>query len=228
MSDVATLENSFLEFERRIHNFYGFLYGNSEYLHKSPEFFKNTQTNSVFAYLKNEQERIYTSSGSTDQHTTYTSKIQPDFLNQVSALLSNLLSDFFNFLSEIAQIWSKQILPEFFDLFVNVTIKFARKFKVESLFPLNWVVNIFTLIGMSNINAKTIQNITGAVQFKIIPVSWINIPFWSNYLETLPSEANPELIKAVRQMIFMAKIIEDDNIRATKSQAEIHRNVRFG
>lgn len=221
---IITLENAHAEFKKTTTYLFEKLYEEKNYLQ---EIITTKQDNSLVSYLQQIQENQYTTTGYQTEDNILSSGTQQNYLNRIILLISEIITRIWKFLKSIVEIYSNQILPDFFDTFITILIQFSKKYKSDPIFPLNSIFTFFTIIGMRNIHAKTFHSLSGAIQWRICSVKWINIPFWENYLQISGQDIDDATREAIQHMIIIAKIMEDDNLSIAQSYADMYKELQY-
>ena len=118
---VVTLENAQIEFKKTVTYLFEKLYEEKNYLQ---EIITTKQDNSLVSYLQQIQENQYTTTGYQVDDSILSSGTQQNYLNRIISLISEIITRIWNFLKSIVEIWSDQILPDFFDTFITILINF--------------------------------------------------------------------------------------------------------
>lgn len=226
MNEISTYKNSIAEFETSIELLFEKLYKTSDDPNLR-DYSGNMITHSMTSYVNNQENQRSLSWGVSEESQSFTGSSTPNISDEILKFLSSFFSQLFNFLKEVVETWSYEILPKFFDIFISTMLKFVKSYKIDPILSFQTIYSLFHSIGMRIIYPETLKRVTAALQWRICSIEWLNIPFWKNYYQTLPIDINPNVKQALLQMIRTAEIISQDKLNIEKTQAEINREYRF-
>jgi len=185
--------------------------------------------NQVFNEFRNTMSQLFENFYAFKKSPISSSSLVTDDLTQTSETeihFSSQINQFYTFLQEffqkIIETWSNQVLPEFYDIVIEIALSYAKRFRKDPIFPLNIIYNFFYLIGMRNILVKTIKRITGALQWSIVSTTWVNIPFWLNIYDSFSNIAvEKDAKEALKEMIVTAQFMEADELRVSRTLSDL-------
>lgn len=126
-----------------------------------------------------------------------------------------IISDFFEFLEKLLKTviqkfkeWYNQfveILPELFDLFIEGLMKYYKESKKEIPLSFGDLYRFFTLFGLREIQASTLNKLSVALQWKLIPSNWISLEFLLDYRSSLLKNTPKDILVSLENLIKISK-----------------------
>jgi hypothetical protein len=126
-----------------------------------------------------------------------------------------IVRDFFEFLEKLLKSviqklkeWYNQfveLLPELFDLFIEGLMKYYKESKKQIPLLFGDIYRFFTLFGLREIQANTLNKLSVALQWKLIPSNWISLEFLHDYKSSLLKNTPKEILISLENLIKILK-----------------------
>jgi len=165
--------------------------------------------NSSASSSKNQQKNV-----STGQGEGLSSISEHDPSHNIEELLINLRAEFSQY---------HDLLPEIFDSTIDIILDFSQKNKIYPPISFKMLYLYILSVNLQGIPEKTIKKIGSALQWRKLPVKWVNLDFWVDYYLFISNSSSNSYKNAIRILILIIRTAQTEELKQAEFEAEVRR-----
>ena len=182
------------------------------------EVVKETIQSLLNAYINYE---IYEENQFIDNTTPFdfeTSSPIIEFFNFIVKILNKLMNTIKEIYFNI-----KEILPEFFDKFIESILLYSKETKNKILFNFKQIYDTFQFFGLEDIYPETFDKINASIQWKICSPDFITLDFLITYKNSLLSNISKDTINSIDDLVSILLVFEKEKRNNMKLENDISK-----
>ncbi|HME50897.1 MAG TPA: hypothetical protein VKM55_01645 [Candidatus Lokiarchaeia archaeon] len=115
------------------------------------------------------------------------------------------------------------LLPELFDSLIDFILDFCQKNNVFPPISFKMLYLYILSINLQGIPEKTINKIGSALQWRKLPVKWVNLDFWIEYYLFVSTSSTKSYKNAIKILIQIIRTAQIEELKQLEFENEVRK-----